>query len=167
MGTFVQKCGIKWAKKKTVARSSAVLHHLQRTWRSILPPRVRPNRAYPPWRALAYLTPPCACPGQVYWAKDIIFLVTEHEQLGAAAWLSAYHQQPVGHGLLSAGDLQGRAGSIQVRPGERTGDTSCWEPEISRAGPAPYRWGQGSGQGTRAAERRRSPGQGRLHTGEE
>ncbi|CAG4939751.1 unnamed protein product [Colias eurytheme] len=26
-----------------------------------------------------------------YWAKDIIFLVTEHEQLGMQAWLEAYH----------------------------------------------------------------------------
>lgn len=29
--------------------------------------------------------------GQTYWAKDIIFLVTEHEQIGMQAWLSAYH----------------------------------------------------------------------------
>ncbi|KAI8432944.1 hypothetical protein MSG28_013837 [Choristoneura fumiferana] len=28
---------------------------------------------------------------QKYWAKDIIFLVTEHEQLGMQAWLEAYH----------------------------------------------------------------------------
>lgn len=28
---------------------------------------------------------------QMYWAKDIIFLVTEHEQLGMQAWLEAYH----------------------------------------------------------------------------
>jgi glycosylphosphatidylinositol transamidase len=28
---------------------------------------------------------------QIYWAKDIIFLVTEHEQLGMQAWLEAYH----------------------------------------------------------------------------
>lgn len=28
---------------------------------------------------------------QKYWAKDIIFLVTEHEQLGVQAWLEAYH----------------------------------------------------------------------------
>jgi glycosylphosphatidylinositol transamidase len=27
----------------------------------------------------------------MYWAKDIIFLVTEHEQLGMQAWLEAYH----------------------------------------------------------------------------
>ncbi len=29
---------------------------------------------------------------QYYWAKDIIFLLTEHEQLGMQAWLEAYHQ---------------------------------------------------------------------------
>ncbi|XP_039748047.1 glycosylphosphatidylinositol anchor attachment 1 protein [Pararge aegeria] len=28
---------------------------------------------------------------QNYWAKDIIFLITEHEQLGMQAWLEAYH----------------------------------------------------------------------------
>lgn len=28
---------------------------------------------------------------QKYWAKDIIFLITEHEQLGMQAWLEAYH----------------------------------------------------------------------------
>ncbi|XP_068624983.1 glycosylphosphatidylinositol anchor attachment 1 protein [Battus philenor] len=28
---------------------------------------------------------------QKYWAKDIIFLVTEYEQLGMQAWLEAYH----------------------------------------------------------------------------
>lgn len=30
-------------------------------------------------------------PGQIYWAKDIIFLVTEHDLLGTEAWLEAYH----------------------------------------------------------------------------
>ena len=29
---------------------------------------------------------------QNYWAKDIIFLITQHEQLGMQAWLEAYHQ---------------------------------------------------------------------------
>ncbi|CAH0696168.1 unnamed protein product [Spodoptera exigua] len=28
---------------------------------------------------------------QKYWAKDIIFLVTQHDQLGMQAWLEAYH----------------------------------------------------------------------------
>lgn len=31
---------------------------------------------------------------QKYWAKDIIFLVSEHEQLGVQAWLEAYHDTP-------------------------------------------------------------------------
>lgn len=31
---------------------------------------------------------------QKYWAKDIIFLVTDHEQLGVQAWLEAYHDIP-------------------------------------------------------------------------
>ncbi|CAB0037830.1 unnamed protein product [Trichogramma brassicae] len=52
---------------------------------------------------------------QRYWAKDIIFLVTEHEQLGMQAWLDAYHNVVSGHeGILLSGDLAGRAGSIQA-----------------------------------------------------
>lgn len=52
---------------------------------------------------------------QNYWAKDIIFLVTEHEQLGMQAWLDAYHGVTSGiEGVLEAGDLPGRAGSIQA-----------------------------------------------------
>jgi len=52
---------------------------------------------------------------QKYWAKDIIFLVTEHEQLGMQAWLDAYHGVTSGQeGILIAGDLSGRAGSIQA-----------------------------------------------------
>ncbi|XP_045476144.1 glycosylphosphatidylinositol anchor attachment 1 protein [Harmonia axyridis] len=49
-----------------------------------------------------------------YWAKDIIFLITEHEQLGIQAWLEAYHQVSCGTGVLESGDLEGRAGSIQA-----------------------------------------------------
>jgi len=29
--------------------------------------------------------------GHLYWAKDIIFLVTEDDEVGMQAWLSAYH----------------------------------------------------------------------------
>ena len=29
---------------------------------------------------------------QKYWSKDIIFLITQHEQLGMQAWLEAYHR---------------------------------------------------------------------------
>ncbi|XP_012253852.2 glycosylphosphatidylinositol anchor attachment 1 protein [Athalia rosae] len=55
------------------------------------------------------------CRKQNYWAKDIIFLVTEHEQLGMQAWLEAYHRCTCGQeGVLIAGDLPGRAGSIQA-----------------------------------------------------
>lgn len=55
------------------------------------------------------------CRKQKYWAKDIIFLVTEHEQLGMQAWLDAYHGVTSGQeGILIAGDLSGRAGSIQA-----------------------------------------------------
>ncbi|XP_066963017.1 glycosylphosphatidylinositol anchor attachment 1 protein isoform X3 [Macrobrachium rosenbergii] len=51
---------------------------------------------------------------QVYWAKDLIFLVTEHEHLGAQAWLQAYHRTESGAGILDYGDLDGRAGAIQA-----------------------------------------------------
>ncbi|XP_026318291.1 glycosylphosphatidylinositol anchor attachment 1 protein isoform X2 [Hyposmocoma kahamanoa] len=81
---------------------------------------------------------------QKYWAKDIIFLVTEHEQLGMQAWLEAYHGlqsntdtfydslgsfwkgpaldfgkviEKIGLGnqkCLNPGTLRGRSGSIQA-----------------------------------------------------
>ncbi|XP_063983235.1 glycosylphosphatidylinositol anchor attachment 1 protein [Diachasmimorpha longicaudata] len=55
------------------------------------------------------------CRKQKYWAKDIIFLVTEHEQLGMQAWLDAYHGVVSGQAdVLDAGDLDGRAGAIQA-----------------------------------------------------
>ncbi|KAK1132162.1 hypothetical protein K0M31_016288 [Melipona bicolor] len=55
------------------------------------------------------------CRKQKYWAKDIIFLITEHEQLGIQAWLDAYHGVTSGNGgVLISGDLPGRAGSIQT-----------------------------------------------------
>ncbi|XP_076247523.1 glycosylphosphatidylinositol anchor attachment 1 [Calliopsis andreniformis] len=55
------------------------------------------------------------CRKQTYWAKDIIFLITEHEQLGIQAWLDAYHGVISGNeGVLISGDLSGRAGSIQA-----------------------------------------------------
>ncbi|XP_054287741.1 glycosylphosphatidylinositol anchor attachment 1 protein-like [Macrosteles quadrilineatus] len=50
---------------------------------------------------------------QKYWAKDIIFLVTEHEQLGIQAWLEAYHDTP-STGVLEHGSLLGRGGAIQA-----------------------------------------------------
>lgn len=50
-----------------------------------------------------------------YWAKDIIFLVTDHEQLGMQAWLEAYHRVTCGSSdVLDHGKLKGRAGAIQA-----------------------------------------------------
>ena len=49
-----------------------------------------------------------------YWARDIIFLVTEHEQLGIEAWLEAYHYTSSGANVIDFGQLDARAGSIQV-----------------------------------------------------
>ena len=52
---------------------------------------------------------------QIYWAKDIIFLITEHEFLGTQAWLEAYHGVSCGsQGVLHTGHLAARAGSIQA-----------------------------------------------------
>lgn len=54
-------------------------------------------------------------PEEKYWSKDIIFLITEHEQLGIQAWLEAYHLTSCGEkGVLNFGDLRGRAGAIQA-----------------------------------------------------
>lgn len=53
---------------------------------------------------------------QKYWAKDLIFLITEQEQLGMQAWLDAYQgANEAGSGrVLESGTLEGRAGSIQA-----------------------------------------------------
>ncbi|NXP05286.1 GPAA1 protein, partial [Thinocorus orbignyianus] len=51
-------------------------------------------------------------PGQIYWAKDIIFLVNEHDLLGMEAWLEAYHDVNLTE-IQSSGTL-GRAGAIQA-----------------------------------------------------
>ena len=32
--------------------------------------------------------------GKSYWSKDIIFLVTDKDQLGMQAWLDSYHGLP-------------------------------------------------------------------------
>ncbi|KAM9573719.1 glycosylphosphatidylinositol anchor attachment 1 protein [Guaruba guarouba] len=50
--------------------------------------------------------------GQIYWAKDIIFLVNEHDLLGMEAWLQAYHDVNI-TAVRSSGPL-GRAGAIQA-----------------------------------------------------
>ncbi|NWU70604.1 GPAA1 protein, partial [Pterocles burchelli] len=50
--------------------------------------------------------------GQIYWAKDIIFLVNEHDLLGMEAWLEAYHDVNLTE-IQSSGPL-GRAGAIQA-----------------------------------------------------
>lgn len=54
--------------------------------------------------------------GQKFWAKDVIFLITEQEQLGMQAWLKAYHGSDDldGTSILNSGTLDARAGSIQA-----------------------------------------------------
>ncbi|XP_051984750.1 glycosylphosphatidylinositol anchor attachment 1 protein [Xyrauchen texanus] len=49
---------------------------------------------------------------QVYWAKDIIFLVNEHDLIGMQAWLEGYHHTNITG--IEYSPLQGRAGSIQA-----------------------------------------------------
>lgn len=53
---------------------------------------------------------------QNFWAKDVIFLITEQEQLGMQAWLEAYHGSYDNDGVsvLNSGTLDARAGSIQA-----------------------------------------------------
>uniref|UniRef100_A0A1B0GH18 Uncharacterized protein n=2 Tax=Lutzomyia longipalpis TaxID=7200 RepID=A0A1B0GH18_LUTLO len=50
---------------------------------------------------------------QKYWAKDIIFLITDQEQLGMQAWLNAYYGNNDNPALLTS-DLHLRAGAIQA-----------------------------------------------------
>ncbi|XP_048867072.1 glycosylphosphatidylinositol anchor attachment 1 protein [Brienomyrus brachyistius] len=50
--------------------------------------------------------------GQVYWAKDIIFLVNEHDLIGMQAWLEGYHH--TNSTGMSWTPLHGRGGSIQA-----------------------------------------------------
>ncbi|XP_061550373.1 glycosylphosphatidylinositol anchor attachment 1 protein [Phycodurus eques] len=49
---------------------------------------------------------------QVYWAKDIIFLVNEHDLIGMQAWLEGYHHTNTTG--MHWSPLQGRGGSIQA-----------------------------------------------------
>ena len=32
---------------------------------------------------------------QNFWAKDIVFLITEHDSCGVEAWLGSYHGEPL------------------------------------------------------------------------
>ncbi|CAK8695365.1 unnamed protein product [Clavelina lepadiformis] len=50
--------------------------------------------------------------GEMHWAKDIVFLFTEHDSYGAQAWLDAYHGTPSFH--IAADPLTSHAGSIQA-----------------------------------------------------
>ncbi|XP_052818191.1 glycosylphosphatidylinositol anchor attachment 1 protein-like [Mya arenaria] len=49
---------------------------------------------------------------QPYWSKDIIFLATDHEQIGMQAWLDGYHD--VHTEYILPGDLPARSGQIQA-----------------------------------------------------
>ncbi|KAM4556851.1 glycosylphosphatidylinositol anchor attachment 1 protein isoform 1-T1 [Fundulus diaphanus] len=49
---------------------------------------------------------------QIFWAKDIIFLVNEHDLIGMQAWLESYHHTNTTG--MDWSPLQGRGGSIQA-----------------------------------------------------
>ncbi|XP_033754624.1 glycosylphosphatidylinositol anchor attachment 1 protein-like [Pecten maximus] len=49
---------------------------------------------------------------KTYWAKDIIFLLTDHEQIGIQAWLDGYHDIKADY--IQPGELMGRSGQIQA-----------------------------------------------------
>ncbi|KAK3085911.1 hypothetical protein FSP39_010424 [Pinctada imbricata] len=49
---------------------------------------------------------------QTYWSKDIIFLITDHEQIGMQAWLDGYHE--INAQYIHPSDVMGRGGSIQA-----------------------------------------------------
>ncbi|KAH7979706.1 hypothetical protein HPB49_010662 [Dermacentor silvarum] len=48
------------------------------------------------------------------WAKDVIFLITEHELVGFQAWLDAYHDIYTAPGVIDPGMLKARSGPIQA-----------------------------------------------------
>ncbi|XP_029441995.1 glycosylphosphatidylinositol anchor attachment 1 protein [Rhinatrema bivittatum] len=50
--------------------------------------------------------------GQIYWAKDIIFLVNEYDLIGMEAWLESYHD--VNFTGVKSSVMMGRAGAIQA-----------------------------------------------------
>ena len=47
-----------------------------------------------------------------YWAKDIIFLIADHEMVGTQAWLNAYHDMDQSE-VLNHGKLEAVSGAIQ------------------------------------------------------
>ena len=44
------------------------------------------------WQSLSFTDKIFLSTGQPYWSKDIIFVVSDHEQIGMQAWLDGYHQ---------------------------------------------------------------------------
>ncbi|KAF2352581.1 GPI transamidase component Gaa1 [Trinorchestia longiramus] len=72
---------------------------------------------------------------QLYWAKDIIFLVTEHEQLGMEAWLQSYHgTSPDQPPVLDYGRLPARAGPIQAAVNLEISDSAVSHVDIRHEG---------------------------------
>lgn len=49
---------------------------------------------------------------QTYWSKDIIFLIVDKENIGAQAWLEAYHE--VSSDYIHRSPLHGRSGAVMA-----------------------------------------------------
>lgn len=49
-----------------------------------------------------------------YWAKDIIFLIADHELIGFKAWLDSYHGMKEASGIVDAEPLTAISGAIQA-----------------------------------------------------
>ncbi|XP_077983005.1 GPI-anchor transamidase component GPAA1-like [Glandiceps talaboti] len=69
---------------------------------------------------------------QTYWSKDVIFLVTEHENLGIQAWLESYHH--VESDYIRSSMMHGRSGAILGAINLEVGSTTVSHIDIRMEG---------------------------------
>uniref|UniRef100_A0A994J4D0 Glycosylphosphatidylinositol anchor attachment 1 n=1 Tax=Homo sapiens TaxID=9606 RepID=A0A994J4D0_HUMAN len=74
--------------------------------------------------------------GQIYWAKDIVFLVTEHDLLGTEAWLEAYHDVNVTDLLPERGPVVHASGQAAARGLDIIGWTAAGPADTAAHGSA-------------------------------
>lgn len=96
--------------------------------------------------------------GQVYWAKDIIFLVNEHDLIGMQAWLEGYHHTNItGAPLLLAHSYDPTSRSHRGLSLRRDGVVASPRPRRCHPGgivPGAQQWrGDQPGHRVRGAER--------------
>lgn len=61
-----------------------------------------------------------------YWSKDLVFVITDQEQLGIHAWIEAYFQGGQNDkSVLNAGNLPARAGALQAALNLEIQDLDC------------------------------------------